>query len=120
MAMAAANGSNGVLPNTTANGGALNANNLIIVDSNLHSLTKFSDVLYHQNNGIANLGTGHHLEHSLSSSSGPSGELSVSSDHSPNSELASPNTLTRGGVNLIPVEQFFSYSNANVKVEAKN
>jgi len=108
------NGSNGVLPAHT--NGNLNANNLIIVDSNLHSLTKFTDVLYHhQNNGIAQLNTGH-LEHSLSS--GPSGELSLSSDHSPNSEVPSPNTLSRA-VNIIPVEQFFSYANA-VKVEAKN
>lgn len=125
MAMAAAqNGTaNSVLPNLQNSSGSntLNANNLIIVDSNLHPLTKFSDVLYHQSNQ-ANLGhaSGHHLEHSLSSNNG---DLSLSSEHSPNSEVPSPNTpssvhLTRQ-VNLIPVEQFF-YQNANVKVEAKN
>lgn len=126
MAMAAGS-ANGVLSNlSNSNGGsaaqALNANNLIIVDSaSLHPLTKFSDVLYHQNNGamIANLGAGgHHLEHSLSSSSGAN---ELSSEHSPNSEVHSPNTpsssmLTR---QIIPVDQFF-YPNANVKVEAKN
>lgn len=123
MAMAAGS-ANGVLSNlSNSNSGsaaqALNANNLIIVDSaSLHPLTKFSDVLYHQNNGamIANLGAGgHHLEHSLSSSSGGANELS--SDHSPNSpNTPSSSMLTR---QIIPVDQFF-YSNANVKVEAKN
>lgn len=128
MAMAAGQ-ANGVLSNLShSNGGstnALNANNLIIVESSggLHPLAKFSDVLHYQNNGaMINLGaSGHHLEHSLSSSSGAN---ELSSDHtaSPNSaEVHSPNTpsssmLTR---QIIPVDQFF-YSNANVKVEAKN
>lgn len=127
-------GANGHLSTNQSNGNAINANNLIIVEpnlSNLHQLTKFTDVLYHQNNGIANLNgnhastNGHHLEHSLSSSSGQNGELSLSSDHSPNSEMcASPNTptsamLTRAAVNIIPVESFF-YPNTNVKLEAKN
>ena len=128
MAMAAGS-ANGVLTNlSNSNGGsaaanALNANNLIIVESSgLHPLAKFSDVLYHQNNGtmlVPSLtGSGHHLEHSLSSSSGAN---ELSSDHSPNSEVHSPNTPTSSMLTrqIIPVDQFF-YSNANVKVEAKN